>query len=905
MAIEKLVQNFADATGIIIDHTLNPPRVLGQAFLVSKTRLVTCAGCISNYADAPWALSVNFPHPGLVLGVKSIALHPDFDRKEARLSYLSQNAVTRAGYPVQVNDLATLVISPEVRQPAPEEVVALHKALSLPFATEGVEVSGALKEGEFIAVVKKLLASNRQGLLTLYDELNIPLAYVQLANAVIERVYFQGIVGEMAFAELVCRQPAVAFAFQPNYSFAWGDLKKIEISADDLISESIRRTQELPAFFSHLGGAKAIYQRVVEDFSAEGFNPNIQWLVNNLWHTIDGYITANHLSERVGADTYTVVQGLRELSNRGVVSIINKSNPFHQGGQFGAPIVSHTDFDINPGDALKAFYLDPISGAPCWQDGEFGGVASVLQPKNLLHSIPINVRVPGALILKNYKLIGVHNGPVQIKTGQSAERQLFQMMWIGALFEMGSKKLRTGADGTTEEEDVTITNSKLSPLRVREESEGRITKTTLERLIKYTCPVCFATNTKMGNCFNCGAVIDSAPVEVKRTGYFIDKVPVKVISDLQAKYNISDRNLFTGFGLVGIVIAFILLGIFRSIAGSAPANSTVTTQVQNKNADQAVKLAVDVVGFKGIAPPGYVFEDTSALTSPLLSFGLSSDSSNQKVLFVIFNDLSTVQALDRFIQIPPFCDVTAPNPEYGGKVTKIDEGSIILGYGDFHYYVHDYPLPTAENLKAHKVILVGSFRAKEENKSVLVVGQALLGGTYDYKSTLFLVDAMGEPLTLKANKNRLEAAARRQAPTTTGSASNQDGLDSDSDTKSDKTGKANQSDKTFATEDELSQYYKDLQDTLGKKSDQSDVLQEIVTKRKAKLKVVLEIDVNADGKLAKIDITEPDKDQKTNDNLVKLLSSSAPFKNVPKTENGQLNLRVVFGKGGAWKVEPR
>ena len=80
------------------------------------------------------------------------------------------------------------------------------------------------------------------------------------------------------------------------------------------------------------------------------------------------------------------------------------------------PIVSHTDFDINPGDALKAFYLDPMSGAPCWQDGDFGGVASVLQPKNLLHSIPISLRVPGALILKNYKLIGVHNGPVQIKS---------------------------------------------------------------------------------------------------------------------------------------------------------------------------------------------------------------------------------------------------------------------------------------------------------------------------------------------------------------------------------------------------------------------------------------------------------------------------------------------------------
>ena len=39
MAIEKLIQNFADATGIILDHTLETPRILGQAFFVSKSRL--------------------------------------------------------------------------------------------------------------------------------------------------------------------------------------------------------------------------------------------------------------------------------------------------------------------------------------------------------------------------------------------------------------------------------------------------------------------------------------------------------------------------------------------------------------------------------------------------------------------------------------------------------------------------------------------------------------------------------------------------------------------------------------------------------------------------------------------------------------------------------------------------
>lgn len=892
MGIEKLVQNFADATGIIIDHTLNPPRVLGQAFLVSKSRLVTCAGCVFNYHEAPWALSINFPHPGIVLGVKSIALHPEFDRKEARMNYLSQNAVTKYSYPVQINDLATLVISGDIKEPLPEEIVQLHKALSLPFAREGVEVSGALKHNEFLEVVKKLLSSNRQGLLTLYDELNIPLAYIQLSGSAIERVYFQGIVGEMAFAELIYRQPARGFAFQPNYNFAWGEVKKIEMSAAELVSESIRRTQELPSFFNHLGGANSVYQRVVQEFSAESFNLNIQWLVNNLWHTIDGYITVDHLSERVGADTYTVVQGLRELSNRGVVSLINKSTPFHQNGQFGAAIVSHTDFDINPGDALKAFYLDPLSGAPCWQDGDFGGVASVLQPKNLLHSIPINLRVPGALILKNYKLIGVHNGPVQLKAGQTVDRQLFQMMWIGALFDMSSKKLRTGADAG-EEEELSNTGSKLSTLRVRGEDEVRTTKNTMDRLIKVNCPVCFATNTQLGNCFNCGAVIDNLPAEPKREGFFIDKFPVEAISNLQEKYDISDRNVFIAIGLAGFLFFCFLSSLLNS-CHTVPTKTNTTNQIENKNAEQAVKLAVNVAGFKGTAPPGYVFEDTASATNPLASFGIFSDSSNQKVLFVIFNDMSPVQSLDRFIQIPPFSDVTAPPPGSIDRVTKITEGSQILGEGNFHYYVHSYP--TSDKNKANRTILVGSFPAKDTGKSILVLGQALKDGgkegNYDYKSTLFLVDAMGEPLTLRANQRRVSAAKSQK---------------SGNDSLEEETGgnkKENVSDKKFATDDDLDKYYQALQDALKKKTQQSNELKEVV-KRKGKLKIVLEVDISADGQLTKIDITEPDKEQKVNDALVKIIKAAAPYKNVPKTENGELNLQIIFDKGGQLKIEPR
>ncbi len=760
MSIENLLQNFANATGIIIDQTTNPPRTLGQAFLVSKSRVVTCGNCVFNYSEAPWALCVKFPHPNVVMGVKTIAIHPEFDRKEARTNYLSQTASARFNYPIQFNDLATMLLQPEIKDPDPESVMQLHRALSLPFSSEGVEASGTIKKGEFEEVVKKILDSKRQGLLTLFDQFNTPLAHIQIADQRIERVYYQGIVGEMAFAELIYRQPGSGFSFQPNRNFAWGDLRTIEMPAQDLLRESLKRAQELPAIFNSLGGVRARYQKVVKEFAVQSFDQNVQWLVSNLWQAIDGYMTIDQLSERVGADTYTVAQGLRELANRGVVSLINRESPFHMNGQLGTPIISHTDFDINPGDALKAFYLDPLSGAPCWLDGDFAGVSSVLQPKNLLHSIPIRLRVPGALIMKNYKLIGVHNGAVPMKSGQStSERQLYQMMWIGALFDMGTKKLRAAAEtaeGSDTEPGVSSSGSQISTLRVRGVEE---IKPVVEKTETYICSTCYATNTQLGNCFNCGAVIDAKPAEAKKEGFFINTLPIKAVRDLQEKYQISDRKVFIAAGAFGLVV---LMLIFASFGKTGTENQPVAPQVsqpENQNAAKAVQLAVNVLGFKGTAPPGYWFEDTSALTSPLPSFGLFSSSASQKIVFVIFNDMSPVQALDRFTQIPPFSDVVASvqSTEGVGKVIgKVTEGTQIIGENNFHYYVYNYP--TANN--STKEMLVGSFPAKEAGKGVLVLGQAFNEKSdYDYRSSLFLIDTMAEGLTSAANAKKLSSSA--------------------------------------------------------------------------------------------------------------------------------------------------
>ena len=185
--------------------------------------------------------------------------------------------------------------------------------------------------------------------------------------------------------------------------------------------EALRRASEIPNAFTYLGGSEARYQQRIENYDASMAAENVQWFAERLWSCIDGYLTLDNLPERSGADTYTTLQAVREIVNKAQISLINRV-PFHLSGQLGNPLVSHTDFEVHAWDPLQAFFLDPLSGRPVWLPGNFFGVANALQPKNMLHTVQIQLVVPGAMILKDYKLIGLHSGPHTPKPGQALPR---------------------------------------------------------------------------------------------------------------------------------------------------------------------------------------------------------------------------------------------------------------------------------------------------------------------------------------------------------------------------------------------------------------------------------------------------------------------------------------------------
>ena len=295
--------------------------------------------------------------------------------------------------------------------------------------------------------MKTIVQSQKQGLLTLFDSRNIPLARIQTGPGGIQKVYYKSLLGELAFFELVYRKPAEGYSFQPVDTFTWGNVRDITAPADALVQEALRRASEIPNAFTYLGGSEARYQQRIENYDASMASENVQWFAERLWSCIDGYLTLDNLPERSGADTYTTLQAVREMVNKAQISLINRV-PFHLSGQLGNPLVSHTDFEVHAWDPLQAFFLDPLSGRPVWLPGNFFGVANALQPKNMLHTVQIQLVVPGAMILKDYKLIGLHSGPHTPKPGQALppfQGKIYQMMWMGALLDLtAAKKGREG-----------------------------------------------------------------------------------------------------------------------------------------------------------------------------------------------------------------------------------------------------------------------------------------------------------------------------------------------------------------------------------------------------------------------------------------------------------------------------
>ncbi len=884
--MQQLEYDFSNAIGVVLDTTVDPPKQLGQAFLVSKTRMVTNASSVFHYLEAPWALAVRFPFPDVTVQIKTVILHNDFDKVQARALYLAQTGVpVENNHHVQMNDIAVLIMDPQPPDVPQDRIAEVNRALSLPFSGEGVEASGNLHGTEFIQIINTALEAGREGLLTLFDSRNIPVAHIAIARGGILKVFYQQVMSsEMAFCELVYRQPARGFAFKPGLDINWGDVPDVQTPPDRLVWEAQRRATEIPKLLQQLGGTEARYQQVVQNFDPEAASEEIRWMVGPLWSALDGYVSLDQLPRRVGVDTYTILIAIRELVNRGVASQINRISPFPCTGQMGTPLISHTDFEVHPWDPLQAFFLDPIDGKPTWMEGNFFGVANSLQPKNMLHTIAVPPEARGALILKDYKLIGLHIGAQELKPGQPAPPvKCYQFMWMGALLDLSTRKVRAPGEG--DEEGVGTLRSSMDALSDEAAKEEQ------KDIVKIQCPNCFAVNPEYGTCTTCGATIEAPPEEPESTNKIMASKPVQDLKKLQKKYKITNQQACIGAGLLAIPILLMPMCLMKP---APPPDKAAVQLVQPiaraKPSDKkAVQLAVDEAGFSATAPPMYWYADTSDVTAPTPSFGLNSEQANQKILFIVYDDLAPLQSLNNFVGKPPFQEVDRADVEK----SLVDSSEQILGAGKLKWILGRYTKPGSDD---NIQIMLASFPAVQEGKSILVVAQAFDAKkrAYNHKTTLFVLDELASELTAHTNEKTLSEAPSNQKSPAAKSGDEDEDEDFDAEDGSKKS--SNQE----STEEEIDAFITGAQTQLQEVLDlpenlieQADTYEAENKKPKKWKEGGLLVGIDAEGNVKRIELLSTDaKAEVLNRTLEKAVQKVAKFKDPPVTKKPEFQFQV-------------
>jgi hypothetical protein len=715
---DKALQALADVSGIVVDRTVVPEKIIGQGWIISKSRMVVLASSVANYSDAPWALLVKFPYPDLVYSVKSISLHPEFNKRAVRDLYLSQANELQAPIAVFEHDIATITIEAEIPDLQPDRVQELTRALSLPLTISAQDLSGVMRAGDTGNILQKAIMSQRHGVLHFYDERKVPFCRVLLRAGRIAKATFQNLQNEFAICELMWRKPGGNFVLQTSDNLNWSGIPEINMSTEQLAGEASRRTQDLPRMLDALGGPNVRYVRTRPQIEMDRINQQIRWVVERVWPVLDGALPLTRLSERLGIDTYTAIQAIWEMKHHGFVAMANFEQ-YHRSGQLGPALTPGHEVDLKFWDNLQAFYLDELSTLPVIVQGNYFAATHLVNPTVLLHTMPVQSK-HGAIVLKEGRLIGLHNGKYVASMQNPPPFPLYEMSWIGSLADMSAKRMRSATAELDAEgaDDLPVVIS------------GRGT----------------ATGPK-------GRTISNETTkEIAKSPMSSDSGLMPLSSNEPAiLQRFTKIQVCAGGGAIGLLLGMMLASAMSPRPATVPVVATTTSTATATTAAGHTGTGTSTSA-SGLPPPSgdeflatlraagmsptplaqFQFIDTSKETAPKPSFGLQSERANQKIYFVVWpNAVSTAAVDSNFIQ-PPYL------PLKGSQYIKaMSQGTSP---------VHDFTWKAARymNVKNKETVaLVGAYPTAQGDKSILVVAMPYKGeGDLDFKGTVAVVERM-------------------------------------------------------------------------------------------------------------------------------------------------------------------
>ena len=723
--LDRTAQTLTDVTGLIYDRSVTPERLIGQGWIISKSRIVTLASLVANYSEAPWALIIRFPYPDLTFAAKTISFHPEFNKRAVRDHYLSQASELVQQPIILDHDIATITLESEIADLQPDKVQELNRALSLPLQISPQDLSGVMRAGETGNILQKAIVSGRSGVLNFYDDRKVPFARLLIRGGQIVKASYQYLQNEFAVCELMWRKPGGNFVLQSQDNVSWAGIDDIRMNTDQLANEANRRTQDLPRMLDALGGPNARYTKAKPNIDLNQINPQIRWIVERLWPTLDGSLPLSKFSERLQVDTYTALQALWEMKHLGLVATAT-TDAFHRSGQLGQPLTPGHDLDMKIWDGVQAFHLDDLSATPVMMQGNYFGSTNLLNSTTLLHTIPV-ISKHGAAILKDGRIVGVQNGRyVPAKAAAAPPFPLLQMTWIGCLTDMSAKRMRatTSSMETLDDTD----NESASP--------GRSTQAGMRRASASSA--------------------DTAPSDQP-------DLPRPVVSN---EPEILQK--FSKIQILGAGGAMFLIGLLMSIgammapkptvvanqssstsssqsstgAGGTTSTSTAvaTPDAPSATAPDSIKGVLGVAGFKESTIPTFQFFDTNKDTTPKPSFGIQSEQSNLKILFVQWPNANVKNVVDSNTNQTPFWPSKI---DTHAKLIEEGETPHNMYFKTNHYWVDRTDEKTKKTEAKPMVALVGAFPSSQPDSSILVMAIPYKGeGDLDYRSAITVVERM-------------------------------------------------------------------------------------------------------------------------------------------------------------------
>ncbi len=595
-------KTIASSVGILVDRV--DGRALGNCWVIDDSKAATCAHLIFGYRSFWPALKVVFPGAGREFGVESAIFHPRFDMKMA--AKLAQVALTEPmpNLPLQQHNAAVVRLTPVLEPLSDDMTFKVNKSLSLPLPPRDQGLGGNLGEIDLYVVVQTITNARKEGVLTICDERNHPVARIFCQGGKLMFAQYGNLINEFAIYQIVSQDLKGNFFFWSAPHPNWEVSKEIARPAEMLLIEAHRRTDEVKKMAGVIGDPNVCFLRLGPQPNVEVLPPEVKDYARILWELLDGGTPVRSLWQLSNLDDCAIYQTLCELIKTRQISPKPDDKQSIDGqGRLNALNLS-VQAKLSPWDSITNVHRDTTSSEAMVRTGALLGTLRQDDPWHLIHNIRLVPESAGSPIFKDDQVIGMHCGKLPPdEFAQNQDGSLQAMLWVDAVVDC----LKSGGENQLVQK-LTLVDA---PTPDFTKKDKPTTPGGCREVARIDCPRCGRSSLDEARfCKSCGQRLlkDIDPKPIRKTGVVntADKKPSKLPVVLA---------LLCCLGLVGVAVgigALLVMSVPPPITNedgieyidpskaTKPAATTTTTQTGPTVAKEA---AVSLTVYQKVHPP--------------------------------------------------------------------------------------------------------------------------------------------------------------------------------------------------------------------------------------------------------------------------------------------------------------